>query len=737
MKKLFTLALLALFGLNASAQEVTIDFSGSEDVWGIGTTKLVETNSFTNNGITIKLTGTEGNGYRWYDSGNIILGKQGATLQLPAFNFDVQRIDIVGTSGASAQVKQNIFVGDDAVSTETTGAKDVTNSYVIDEGKRTAGTIYTLKVTSNHNTQITKILIYKAGSSSKQQAGLSWGKASATVTIGADENIFPILTNPNNLAVTYDSSNKECATISEDGAITLVAAGKTDISAEFAGNDEYEAQTVKYTLTVKAAPKAINVQEALAIINELEAGKTTDDEYIVTGFVVGTPDFQRKADETLYGNVNFTIANEEGGTDLLSVFRAKNFGNVNFTEETINKFAENDKVELFGKLQKYVKDEVITPQLTSGYLVSVTPAPIDVTIAPESGDISEALEVALAGAAAKSVTINLKAGVAYTITKSITSSGNVVFNGNDATINAALEDPFIVLNGTKEFAMKADGTPSDHYLINKVVVENVIINGLKNAFIKDNQKTLLENLDVTNCKIEMPAAGKNFIDFNGKGYVGLVKVDASTIWANGMNTGFFAQYGSRPKNVNGEWLQEFNVQNSTIVNIANGKNVCDLKQNGTAQNVYTLKNNIFVDCGKSGQVVVGFNKGQTSATPVWDVTGNYFEAGGECKNAAETEKAGQKDGEDIVKNSVAGTIAFTDAANGDFSGTFTLAEGATKPEALGDARWTITFAETPTGISTAKVAETQDAVIYNVAGQKVNASYKGLVIMNGRKFMNK
>lgn len=38
---------------------------------------------------------------------------------------------------------------------------------------------------------------------------------------------------------------------------------------------------------------------------------------------------------------------------------------------------------------------------------------------------------------------------------------------------------------------------------------------------------------------------------------------------------------------------------------------------------------------------------------------------------------------------------------------------------------------TPDGISTVKAAE-QDAVRYNVAGQKVDAGYKGLVIMNGR-----
>ena len=157
-----TLSLMAMLCGSLYAQTVTIDFSG-EDRWGIGTTNVVEAKSYTYDGYTIKLTPTAGNYFRWYTSGNILLGKQGATLELPPFDFDVERIDIEGTSGASAAVKQNFFVGDEAISTETTGAKDVTNEYKIAEDKQAAGTVYTLKVTSNHNTQITKIMIYKKG----------------------------------------------------------------------------------------------------------------------------------------------------------------------------------------------------------------------------------------------------------------------------------------------------------------------------------------------------------------------------------------------------------------------------------------------------------------------------------------------------------------------------------------------------------------------------------------------
>jgi hypothetical protein len=43
----------------------------------------------------------------------------------------------------------------------------------------------------------------------------------------------------------------------------------------------------------------------------------------------------------------------------------------------------------------------------------------------------------------------------------------------------------------------------------------------------------------------------------------------------------------------------------------------------------------------------------------------------------------------------------------------------------------------PTGISIVEAKKTQNNAIYNLAGQKVDNSYKGLVIMNGRKVVMK
>ena len=324
------------------------------------------------------------------------------------------------------------------------------------------------------------------------------------------------------------------------------------------------------------------------------------------------------------------------------------------------------------------------------------------------------------------ITLNLAKDGSYTITSSLVASNNVTINGNGATIDASgFDGDIITLDGTTEVAKKSDGTDTDHKLINAIAINGVKILGIKGALVTDAQKTLVETLTISDAVIEMPAAAKNVLNFNGKGYVGEAIVKNSTIYAKGNNTGFFAQYGSRPKNVNGDWLQQFNVQNSTIVNIANGKNFCDLKQNGTAQNVYTLKNSIFVNCGKEGQTVVGFNKGQNSATPVWDVDGNVFNFGGVDKSAAEVEKAGKKNDEDIVKNSVAGVVAFADAANGDFTLEYGSAANTAK---VGDPRWIqygITIAD---GIENGTVITSP--ATSTVAGQEVtitltpNAGYE-------------
>ena len=158
-------ALLAMFVSNALAQEFTFDFSDETNPWGLPTEQLKETGTFTKDGKSIVITTT--NYTRWFtDTKVLLIGKKDATITLPAFDFDVERIDVVGNSGASAKVTFNIFVGDEAVSTEVTGAKGTAN-FNIANGKQAAGTIYVIKNTNDNNNQISKILIWKKGTSTE------------------------------------------------------------------------------------------------------------------------------------------------------------------------------------------------------------------------------------------------------------------------------------------------------------------------------------------------------------------------------------------------------------------------------------------------------------------------------------------------------------------------------------------------------------------------------------------
>lgn len=93
----------------------------------------------------------------------------------------------------------------------------------------------------------------------KADPEISWSKDAFTAYIG-ENNQFPTLNNPNNVAVTYSIPAEDAgiATIDADGNVTIVGVGSTTVTAAFAGNDTYDSSTKSYTLTV--APKGSIVE---------------------------------------------------------------------------------------------------------------------------------------------------------------------------------------------------------------------------------------------------------------------------------------------------------------------------------------------------------------------------------------------------------------------------------------------------------------------------------------------
>lgn len=139
-----------------------VTFDITDNCFNLPTDKQTDSGTYTCGNYSITITPT-GDGSYYYNSKDkyVILGKKDATLEFNGFDFEVAKIEITGRDAASGNTLQNIYVGDEAVSTQTKGVKG-TNTYVIKEGYRTAGTHYVLKVESAHNTQFTEIKIYKA-----------------------------------------------------------------------------------------------------------------------------------------------------------------------------------------------------------------------------------------------------------------------------------------------------------------------------------------------------------------------------------------------------------------------------------------------------------------------------------------------------------------------------------------------------------------------------------------------
>ena len=152
----------ASYELNVKATIYKVEFDFITNNWGLPEIYKKEEASYTNEaGYTITF-GKSNNGHRIMsdDTGRcLIFGKEGATLSLPAFPFAVSKIKVFGNNGASGKTKQNFFVGEEKVSTETTSAK-IDHIYEIAEAFQAAGNIYTLKVTNANNTRITKIVVY-------------------------------------------------------------------------------------------------------------------------------------------------------------------------------------------------------------------------------------------------------------------------------------------------------------------------------------------------------------------------------------------------------------------------------------------------------------------------------------------------------------------------------------------------------------------------------------------------
>ena len=153
--------------------------------------------------------------------------------------------------------------------------------------------------TTDDNSEYGWIYVEKpSGTAEPVDPEMSFGEMTAfTVYPEADFTAPTLTTNPADLPVTYSSTDEDVAVVdSATGEVVIgTKIGTTTITASFAGNDEYNAATATYTITVEARPFLMADPTTLTMTTTV--GTSVEKKFTVMG-------------ENLKGNVTLTLNDE-------------------------------------------------------------------------------------------------------------------------------------------------------------------------------------------------------------------------------------------------------------------------------------------------------------------------------------------------------------------------------------------------------------------------------------------
>lgn len=186
-------------------------------------------------------------------SNNPLYYDNGSAIRLYSYN-EVTVSSPVGTTLTSIVFSFGESDGKNTI-TPTNGTYDASNHKWTPTTPKNSVTFQIGNLKKN-NRRLQKLTItYEPSSStSLEDAGLSFGDPAPTVEADLYKPAgfaAPTLSKPNDLAVTYGSSNVEVATVdAASGKVTLVGVGTTIITAKSEQTDKYYAGSASYTLNV-------------------------------------------------------------------------------------------------------------------------------------------------------------------------------------------------------------------------------------------------------------------------------------------------------------------------------------------------------------------------------------------------------------------------------------------------------------------------------------------------------
>lgn len=330
---------------------------------------------------------------------------------------------------------------------------------------------------------------------------------------------------------------------------------------------------------------------------------------------------------------------------------------------------------------------------------------VDVVISPASGDITTALNTALDGKTARSITINLKAGAKYTISNPIMPGSSVIINGAEGAVIDA-SNLTSVSNGKKSSEEKANNsfilmssTPAisetkGFYRVNEVTIKNVTIKGLKNALFSDNEvKYCIVSFTIDNVLLQAEAGSKQdgLIAFKKGGYKDFTIKNSTVYGNNSKNAKSFTVTKADLKAMGYDATKtRHNVTylNNTFVNVlplTSAETWAVEAFNSVGYVTYDIQNNIWYGCGTD--IAIGLvGKDMVPEAKATFSQNTYFnpdENSTEMKDQAPLESV-----TDISNNILTTNPTFTDVEKGDFH----LHPGSLQARyKTGDPRWLVAY----------------------------------------------
>ena len=367
-------ALLAMIGLNVMADtDVTFTLNDPDAITALGielpaSGKGTKVESLSKDGVNIAVTTAEGK-----TDSRIF---QGSGNNTGKYDFRIYQNGTMTFTAGNNSIKKIVFTGNNLDKLSASGYNNGEWTGSAESVLLTAtgtATIYTITVTygTAAAVNVPEFSVLSGTYLEAQTVAMTCSTKDArilyTVAVGNDpeykddQNYTGVFYNGIPLNVTKSTIIKAMA-VKDGQTSSIVTATYTIIPTTGKGTQE----------------NPFSVADALLYIDNMENGATTADKFYVKGFVVGTPAIDKKKDtdgnptDEFYGNAKFYLGDTKGAETTIYAYQLKGLENANIDKADYIK--EGDQVVTFSKLQKYVKNDVVTPELSSGYIYSITAA---------------------------------------------------------------------------------------------------------------------------------------------------------------------------------------------------------------------------------------------------------------------------------------------------------------------------------------------------------------------------